>query len=152
MFLGYMPGLCRLVAPPCERYQWAHMGTHGLFRLFSPPSISKTLRFLSRAANRPATTHPAEPPVEIVSPRSCVPLATLFSPPATIISTSSGIVMIGGYTQRCLWTTCIDWVVLIGFSENAVSPGESMIYGKIDNETPPSATWICGEMSTLHEL
>lgn len=46
------------------------MGTHGLLRLFSPPSISKTLRFLSRAASRPATTQPQEPPVEVVSLRS----------------------------------------------------------------------------------
>ena len=47
------------------------MGTHGLLRLFSPPSINKTLRFLSRAASRPATTHPQEPPVQIVSFYSC---------------------------------------------------------------------------------
>ena len=43
------------------------MGTHGLLRLFSPPSIKRTLRFLSRAASRPATTHPQEPPVQLVS-------------------------------------------------------------------------------------
>lgn len=47
------------------------MGTHGLLRLFSPPSINRTLRFLSRAASRPATTHPQEPPVQLISFFSC---------------------------------------------------------------------------------
>ena len=54
-----------------ERNEGTYMGTHGLLRLFSPPSINKTLRFLSRAASRPATTHPQEPPIEIVNRRSC---------------------------------------------------------------------------------
>jgi len=45
----------------------AHRGTHGLLRLFSPPSTKRTVRFLSRAANRPATTHPAEPPRKCIN-------------------------------------------------------------------------------------
>ena len=55
----------------CEGHKESYMGTHGLLRLFSPPSISNTLRFLSRAASRPATTHPQEPPAEAVSPYTC---------------------------------------------------------------------------------
>ena len=74
MFRGYMPGLRGSVVPRMLTPRKAYMGTHGLLRLFSPPSISKTLRFLSKAASRPATTHPAEPPVEVV--RSCSNAAT----------------------------------------------------------------------------
>lgn len=90
MFLGYMPG----------------MGTHGLLRLFSPPSIKRTLRFLSRAASRPATTHPQEPP------------------PATIMSTSSGIVMMTDDVQRCLGKGTMGGLVLVGCLEKNCKSGK----------------------------
>ena len=129
------------------------MGTHGLLRLFSPPSINRTLRFLSRAASRPATTQPQEPPIGkwLISVH-VLPLV-LILPPATIISTSSGIVMMGGGVQRCVWEDSICRVVLVGCLRQVARYDRSIIYETLKGgEAPPSAIWICGEMGTSHKL
>lgn len=97
------------------------MGTHGLLRLFSPPSINKILRFLSRAASRPATTHPQEPPVEAFSLFHVLPLTALVLPPATIMSTSSGIVMMGDGPQRILQKGPRDGIFLLSCQKTEAS-------------------------------
>ena len=59
--------------------------THqGLLRLSSPASINNTCRWWSKLASRPATTQPALPP------------------PQTMISTSSGIVILIGFSRILL--------------------------------------------------
>jgi hypothetical protein len=64
---------CQLVIRICLKAQIAH---HGLFKLVSPASMSMTWRLWSRLANLPATTQPQLPP------------------PSTMMSTSSGSVMV----------------------------------------------------------
>jgi len=66
---------------------------HGLFKLFSPPSITSTDKLWSRFANRPATTQ-----LRSVN-ESAEWICSVYTnpqdpPPTTMISTSSGIVMV----------------------------------------------------------